>query len=244
MTTVMRSFPLAKGKMSVAPVQWLPGTLAAMLPFFAINPAQPNRLYLRADDPNIHGVYTTGLMTSPVVEKAGQQTCANKGFNFYAAPWSIQALPARDVGNIIEITSVDTSVTDYITSLYTLLGRTPIALSDWKFEQGGFVRLYQVLQGDLNTNVGLEMYFGATLGTPSQVSGVSDLTLVQSPLITSDFTFNGSLIPTYQMPYNTFYAIDTPIVLSAIDTANIEQPRLYFTLLNTVTLNNGPNYNG
>jgi ABC-type tungstate transport system permease subunit len=88
------------------------------------------------------------------------------------------------------------------------------------------------------------MYFGATLSNPSQVSGVSDITLVQSPLITNDFTFNGSLITTYQMPYNTFYAVDTPIVLSAVDTANIELPRLYFSLLNNVTLYNGPNYNG
>jgi hypothetical protein len=244
MTTVMRDYPLAKGKMSVAPVQWLPGALAAMLPFFAIQPEQPNTLFLRADDPNIHGVYTAGLMTSPVVEKAGVQKCANKGFNFYCAPWSIQTLPARDIGTSVEIRSVDKSVTDYITSLYSLLGPTPIVLADWKFEQSGFAKLYQVLQGDLNTNRGGTMYFGGAGTTPTQVSGVSELSLVLSPLITNDFTFNGALIPTYQMPYNTFYAVETPIILSAVDTANIEQPRLYFTLLNNVTLYNGQNYNG
>jgi hypothetical protein len=244
MTTVMRDFPLARGKMCVSPVQWLPGALSAMLPFFSINPEEPNTLYLRADDPNIHGVYTSGLMTSPVVEKSGQQTCANKGFNFYAAPWAISTLPARDIGNVTEITNIHESVTDYISALYSLLGSSPIVLDNWNLEQGGFVKMYQVLQGDLNTAVGGAMYFGGTRSKTSQVSGVGDLTLIQSPLITSDFTFNGSLIPTYQMPYNTFYAVDTPIVLSAVDTANIEQPRMYFTLLNNVTLYNGPNYNG
>lgn len=242
MTTVMRDFPLPKGKMSVAPVQWLPGALAAMLPFFSVNPEQPNTLFLRSDDPNIHGVYTSGLMTSPVVEKAGQQTCANKGFNFYAAPWTISTLPARSIGNLVEIKRVDKSVTDYITALYSLLGRSPIVLDDWVFEEPGFARMYQVLQGDLNTAVGTEIYFGASRSKHTQVCGVSNTTLVQSPLITGDFTYNGSHIPTYQMPYNTFYAIDTPIVLSAVDTANIEQPRMYFTLLNNVTLYNGPNY--
>jgi hypothetical protein len=51
-------------------------------------------------------------------------------------------------------------------------------------------------------------------------------------------------IPTYQMPYNTFYAVDTPIVLSASDSSNPSVDRLYFTLLNNVSVLNGPSYDG
>jgi hypothetical protein len=249
MAAIQRDYPSAKGKMSVAPVQWLPGALASMLPFFAVIDEYPGALFLRADDPNLYGIYTAGLMTTPVVEKNGIRKNANKGFNFYSSPWCIPTLPARDLGRRIEITSIHSSVTDYITRLYTLVGRTPITLTDWKLEQKGYVKAYQILQGSSYVNVGNSTYFGAAKEPYTQVSGVSEQIEVASPLISGDFTYNGTDasgngIITYQLPYNTFYAVDTPIVLSAVDTAHPNAPKIYFTLLNNVTLYNGPNYNG
>ena len=82
MSSVLQVQTPAKGKMSVAPVQWMPGALSAMLPFFATVQADPGVLYLRADDPNLYGVYTSGLITSPVVEKNNLIKSANKGYNF------------------------------------------------------------------------------------------------------------------------------------------------------------------
>jgi hypothetical protein len=244
MAAIQRDYPMAKGKMSVAPVQWLPGALASMLPFFAVVDEYPNALFLRADDPNLYGIYTAGLMTTPVVQKNGISKNANKGFNFYSAPWSIPTLPARDVGRRIEITSIHSSVTDYITALYTLVGVSDITLTDWKLEQKGYVKAYQILQGSSYVNIGAATYFGAAREPYTQVSGVGEQTEVSSPLISSDFTYNGTNIITYQLPYNTFYAVDTPIVLSAVDSAHPETPKLYFTLLNNVVLYNGPNYSG
>ena len=242
MTSQLRSYPMSKGMVSVAPVTWLPGALNATLPFFSV---QNGILYFRADDPNLYGiVYQGGLTSVPRVSYNNRIRAGNKGCNFYSAPWAISVLPARDIGNRVEIKNVDKSVTDYITALYSLLGRSPIVLDNWVLEQQGFAKMYQVLQGDLNTTVGTNIYFGGTRTTPTQISGVANYGVMQSPLITGDFTYNGSLIPTYQMPYNTFYAIDTPIVLSAVDTANIQQPKLYFTLLNNVILYNNPNYSG
>lgn len=244
MAAIQRDYPNAKGKMSVAPVQWLPGALASMLPFFAVVNEHPGALFLRADDPNLYGVYTAGLLNTPVVEKNGTAKNANKGYNFYSAPWCIPTLPARDLGRRTEITSIHSSVVDYITALYTLVGSTTITLTDWTLEQKGYVKSYQILQGSSYTNVGSSTYFGGAREPYIQVSGVSEQTEVSSPLITDDFTYNGTDIITYQLPYNTFYAVDTPIVLSAVDSANPDSPKIYFTLLNNVILYNGPNYNG
>lgn len=226
----------------MAPVQWMPGALSAMLPLFATIQSDPGMLYFRADDPNLYGVYTVGLMASPVVEKGGAVRAANKGFNFYSAPWSIIPLPCRDIGQRVEITSIHPSITSYITTLYTIIDAA-ITLTDWKLEQGGYVKAYQVLQGSAHTLVSGTAYAGGATMPNTQISGQPTTSQVMSPLITNDFTFNGSNIVTYQLPYNTFYAVDTPIVISAVDTNNPSQPRLYFTLLNNVTLYNGPNYN-
>jgi hypothetical protein len=241
MTSVLQVQAPAKGKMSVAPVQWMPGALSAMLPFFATIQSDPGVLYLRADDYNLYGVYTSGLITSPVVEKNHIIRSANKGNNFYSAPWAIIPLPCRDLGQRVEITSIDPSVTQYISALYSIINGN-ISLSEWKLEQGGYVKAYQVLQGSAYVNVSGTTYFGGTTLPNTQVSGEKETRQVDSPLITNDFTFNGSNIITYQLPYNTFFAVDTPIVISAIDVNN-SQSRIYFTLLNNVTLFNGPNYN-
>lgn len=248
MTTVIRDYPGPKGKMSVGAIQWIPGALAATLPLFAMTDPSNGKMYLRADDPNIYGVYTGGLQQSPIIMKNGIQKPANKGCNFYSAPWCISTLPARDLGRRVEITSVDQSVYEYITALYGIIGTTPITLTNWQFEKAGYVKSYQILQGSAYVNVGGTTYFGGAKLPNTQVSGVSELTAVDLPLITDDFTFGteeepGDPITTYQMPYNTFYAVDTPIVISAVDSSNAETPRIYFTLMNNVTMYNGPNYN-
>lgn len=230
--------------MSVAAIQWIPGALASTLPLFAMTDPTNGTLYLRADDPNIYGVYTGGLQQSPIVEKNSVQKAANKGYNFYSAPWCISTLPARDIGHRVEITSCDQSVYDYITALYGIIGTIPITLTDWRFEQAGYAKAYQILQGSAYVNVNGTTYFGAAKLLNTQVSGVPDLTAVSVPLISNDFTYNsGTSITTYQMPYNTFYAVDTPIIISAVDSSNAETPRVYFTLMNNVTVYNGPNYN-
>jgi hypothetical protein len=242
MSSVLQVQAPAKGKMSVAPVQWMPGALSAMLPFFATIKADPGVLYLRADDPNLYGVYTSGLITSPVVEKKNVIRSANKGFNFYSAPWAIMPLPCRDLGQRVEITNIHVSVTDYITTLYSIINGN-ILLTEWQMEQNGYVKAYQVLQGSSYVNVSGTTYFGGTTLPNTQVSGVPETSQVMSPLISNDFTFNSDInIETYQLPYNTFFAVDTPIVLSAVDANNPANPRIYFTLLNNVTLFNGPNY--
>jgi hypothetical protein len=249
MSSVLQVQAPAKGKMSVAPVQWMPGCLAAMLPFFATVQARPGVLFLRADDPNLYGVYTSGLITNPPINKGGIIKSANKGCNFYSAPWAISPLPCRDLGQRVEITEIHESVTDYITQLYTLidgdsdLGPSGINLQEWQMEQNGYVKAYQVLQGSSYVNVTGKTYFGGALLPNTQVSGVPETNQIMSPLITDDFIFTGPTIPTYQLPYNTFFAVDTPIVLSAVDINNPSNPRIYFTLLNNVTLFNGPNYN-
>jgi hypothetical protein len=246
MTSVLTVSNPAKTKVSVAPVQWLPGALSSMLPFFAIDSDYPGVLFLREDDPNIYGVYTAGL-TSPVVEKNGIIKNSNKGYNFYSAPWCIPTLPSRDIGRRTEITYIHSSIYTYITELYKLIGTTPILLTNWRLEQKGFVKAYQVLQGSSYVNVSGTTYFGAAQVPHTQVSGVEEKEQVYaSRAISDDFTFNAPapFVLTYQLPYNTFYAVDTPIVISAVDSAHPEQPRLYFTLLNNVTLHNGPSYNG
>lgn len=242
MTTVIRQFPTPKSKMSVQPTNWLPGSLSAALPFYAMdNSKYPNRLFFRADDPNIYGIASGGLMQTPTITKNNIQKSANKGCNFYSAPWCIQLFSSRDNGQRYEIKELDNSIYQYITALYGLVGSsTPITLTNWQLEQTGYVKQYQVLQGSAYVNVNGSTYFGATTTTPSVISGVGSLTPVDSPLITNDFVFNGIPIPTYQMVYNTFYAIDTPIVISAIDTNNLQGGRIYFTLGNTVTMQNTP----
>jgi hypothetical protein len=247
MSSVLQVHGPAKGKMSVAPVNWMPGCLAATLPFFATVQAYPGVLFLRADDPNLYGVYMINASvtseSSPIVEKNSVIKPSNKGCNFYSAPWAITPLPCRDLGQRVEITDIHVSVTDYITKLYTLLPGS-IALTQWQMEQNGYVKAYQVLQGSSYVNVGGVTYYGGTTMPNTQVSGESETSEINSPLINGDFTFNGpNTIKTYKLPYNTFYAVDTPIVLSAVDSNNPAQPRIYFTLLNNATLFNGPNYN-
>ncbi len=244
MTTVLRAYPASKNKVSVGPVQWLPGALSSTLPLFSVTGPQANTLYLRADDPNIYGVSYLGLQQSPVVTKNGVTKAANKGYNFYSAPWCIGTFPARDIGARNYITSVDQSVYDYITALYSLIGTTNISLANWQLEQSGYTKTYQLLQGSSYVNVSGTTYFGGAAVPASQVAGVPSLTTVTTPLISDDFTYNTSAgtINTLQMPYNTFCAVDTPIVISAVDTNNPTDPRIYFTLLNNVTMYNGPNY--
>ncbi len=214
-----------------------------MLPFFATVQARPGVLFLRADDPNLYGVLTAGLLINPPINKGGVIKSANKGCNFYSAPWAIAPLPCRDLGQRVEITDIHVSVTDYITSLYSIIDDGNILLGEWQMEQNGYVKAYQVLQGSSYVNVGTTTYFGGAKLPNTQVSGVPETTQVMSPLINDDFQFTGPNIETYQLPYNTFFAVDTPIVLSAVDENNPAKPRIYFTLLNNVTLFNGPNYN-
>jgi hypothetical protein len=42
------------------------------------------------------------------------------------------------------------------------------------------------------------------------------------------------------MSYNTFCAVDSPIIISAIDSAHPNSGRIYFTLKNNVAMNNSP----
>ena len=68
MATVQRAFPVAKSKMSVSAVQWLPGALSAMLPFFALNQStNPGTLYLRGDDPNLYGIMYSKYSVHPPI---------------------------------------------------------------------------------------------------------------------------------------------------------------------------------
>ena len=244
MTTVLRTFPNAKTTMSVSAVQLIPAAQSATLPLFALeNDTDASTLFLRADDPNIYGVAYGNLNQVPVVEKAGIQKASNKGFNFYSAPWCIYTFPARDLGRRTRITAIDPSVYQYLTALYGLVGAVSITLTDWRLETEGFVKTYQLLQGSAYVNVNGTTYFGAAKLPDTQVAGVDQISIVGSPLLTNDFTYNGLSIPTIQMPYNTFCAIDTPITLSAIDSSNPDPTtRIYFTLQNNVTMYNGPNY--
>jgi hypothetical protein len=245
MTTVTRQYPLAKSKVAVNPIQWIPGALSATLPLFALSSPTESTLYLRADDPNIYGVYAVGLQQSPVVSIAGTTKPSNKGFNFYSAPWCIGTLPAQDLGKRVKITAISPSVYQYITDLYTLIGnqQTPITLTDWRLEQEGYVKMYQLLQGSQFVNVGSSTYFGGQTAMPSAVNGVSEYVPLGVKSISNDFTYNSNtILNVYRMPYNTFCAVDSPIVISAVDTGNPSSPRVYFTLLNGVAVYNGPVY--
>jgi len=252
MTSVLRHTSDPKSQMSVAPIQWLPGSLSASLPFFAVTSNRPNRLYLRADDPNIYGIGNGTLAQNPQIIKLpspnpikfpGGKISANKGCNFYSAPWCIPTFGSRDTGKQVQIHEIDSSVYSYITALYSLVGSTvTITLTDWKLEQEGTVKLYQVLQGSRYTTINSIPYFGGTGKLNTKVSGVGTTTLVESPIISDDFTYSSDTVtlPTYQLPYNTFYAVDTPIIISAIDSTHPTNGRIYFTLQNNVTLYNSP----
>jgi hypothetical protein len=245
MSQITRSYPDPKNKMSVSAVQWLPGALSAMLPLFATNYGLTRgTLFLRADDPNLYGIIYSGGQQNPVVEVDGVQKPANKGRNFYSAPWSISTFPARDMGQRCEITAVDPSVYSYITELYKLVGTVSINLTNWRFEQKGYVKLYQLIQGSQYVNVGGTTYFGGQTLLDTSINGVAEQAPVTVPLISNDFTYNSvTKVTAYQLPYNTFYAVDTPIVISATD-ANAADPskRIYFTLQNNVTMYNNPNF--
>lgn len=239
MTTVLKSFPTSKTTVSIAPTQWLPGSLSASLPFYAMNPKRfPGRLFFRADDPNIYAVIATTDIV-PIVQKNNITKPFNKGFNFYSAPWIISSLNARDMGRMHDINEIDPSIYEYITKLYSLINITaPINLTNWTLESGGSVRLYQILQGNNMTNINNTVYIGGSSLPNSKIAGVSDLTVVTTPLITTDFVYNGPGITTYQMPYNTFYAFDKPVVISAIDSNRPANGRIYFTLSNSSTVSN------
>jgi len=240
MTTVIRSYPSAKTKVCVSAIQWLPGSLSATLPLFSLNQREyPNTLFLRADDPNIYGVSSGHITQVPTIEKNTITKPGNKGCNFYSAPWCISTHPAMDTGKRIEIKEIDSSVYSYITQLYSLIGSTPINLTNWRMEQNGYVKIYQILQGSSYMNKNGTAYFGASGGVNTNISGVANTTEVYSPLMTNDFQFNGSIITTYQMPYNTFCAVDSPITISAIDSNNPTNGRIFFTLLNNVGVFNG-----
>ena len=239
MTTVLKSFPTSKTTVNIGPTQWLPGSLSASLPFYAMNPKRfPGRLFFRADDPNIYAVIAS-TDNIPIIQKNNIIKPFNKGFNFYSAPWVISNFNSRDMGRMHDINEIDSSIYEYITKLYSLISpATPINLINWSLESGGSVRLYQILQGNNITNINNTIYVGGSSLPNSKIAGVSDLTLITSPLISNDFAYNGTGINTYQMPYNTFYAIEKPIVISAIDGNNPQNGRIYFTLSNSSTVSN------
>ena len=240
MTSVIKHNPDPKNQVSVSPVQWLPGSLSAALPFYAVVNEFPNTLYLRADDPNIYGIGNGILSQNPQIIKQTISIPGNKGCNFYSAPWCIPTFGSRDTGKEVPITSIDSSVYSYITALYAIVGTVSITLTDWKLEENGSVKMYQVLQGSRYTNINGTTYFGGTSQLNTQISGVGFTTSVKSPIITNDFTYNTTTatLTTYQLPYNTFYAVDEPIVISAIDSSNPSNGRIYFTLQNSTNVSN------
>jgi hypothetical protein len=243
MTSVAHVQQLAKTKVSVSPTNWLPGSFSAALPFFAVPDSSTGKLYLRADDPNIYGVALQGIQQNPSVTKNGVVKPSNKGCNFFSAPWSIPNYPARDVGKRVYITDVDTTIYSYITALYSILGgAATITLGNWRFEQPGYVKLYQLVQGSTFVNVGGTVYFGGQTAANTAINGVPDMQVAIQNNITTDFTYNGTALTAYQHPYNTFYAVDTPIIISAVDTSNPAGPRIYFTLFNSVNILGNINY--
>lgn len=244
MSSVTSMLPIAKGKMAVHPVNWLPGSLSASLPFFAVLPTNSNKLYLRADDPNLYGIYVTGATTSPTVVKNSVSKPANKGCNFYSAPWCIPTLPARDLGKRVQINSLDSSVTDYIAALYTLLGgAATVQLTNFIVEQPGWAKEYQIYGGSQYVKSGTVTYFGAQSLNNTQINGLPTTQAVTVPLISNDFEYNGPAnVTAWQLPYNTFWVMDTPLVFSATDSNNPSAGKLYFTLYNGVVVMNGPNW--
>ena len=251
MSSMSTIYPKAKTLMSVGPVNWLPGSLNGCLPFFSV---QNGVLFLRADDPNLYGItFQGGLMSLPPVRVLSigsdgttipRRRLGNKGFNFYSAPWCIPTMPCRDTGKHVEITSIDPSVYSYIAAFYQNLTGSAVILTDFNLEASGFTKQYQIVYGNQYNNVNGRMYFGGTINSTPGVGGVNVLTQTTSPniSITDPYTYDGTPpITTYQQPYNTFYAIDTPITISAIDSSN-NGLKLYFVLQNSVAVYNSPNY--
>lgn len=242
MTSQLRAFPNSRGMVSVAPISWLPGALNATLPFFSV---QNGVLYFRADDPNLYGiVYQGGLTAVPRVNYNNRIRAGNKGCNFYSAPWCIPTLPCRDTGKRVEVSSIHSSIFSYLTNLYLLLTNGAATLTNFTLEKPGWAKQYQVIYGNQYTNVNGAIYFGGTNTENPGLAGVSVLTAVSSPLLsaTENFTYNGSAISTWQQPYNTFFGIDTPIVISAVDTSN-NDTKVFFTLQNSVSNYNAPVFN-
>lgn len=242
MTSQLRTYPVSKGMVSVAPVTWLPGALSATLPFFSV---QNGVLYFRADDPNLYGIiYQGGLMAVPQVSINNNIKVGNKGRNFYSAPWCIPTLPSRDTGKRVEVTSLDPSIYTYIASLYLLLTNSNSTLTSFTLEKTGWAKQYQIVYGNQYTNVNGALYFGATNDANQGIGGVPTQTTTTAPNIstTASHTYNGTALPVVQQVYNTFFAIDTPITISAIDTSNGDK-KVYFTLMNAVSNYNGPVYN-
>jgi hypothetical protein len=227
--------------MSVSPVTWLPGTLTGTLPFFSV---QNGVLYFRADDPNLYGIsFNGGLLHPPKVNIRGSVKVGNKGRNFYSAPWSIPTLPCRDTGKREEVTSVDNSIFQYIKAFYTQLTNSLIDLDDFRLETPGYARKYQVVNGNLYTIVNGALYFGGTSTQANSIGGVDSLSALQAPLLSgtdlpnNEVIYDGDSIRVYQLPYNTFYAIDSPVIISAVDRNN-DDTRIFLTLQNNVTVYN------
>jgi len=241
MSSMSTQYPKAKTMMSVGPVNWLPGSLIGCLPFFSV---QNGVLYFRADDPNLYGItFQGGLISIPHVTVNGKQRLGNKGYNFYSAPWCIPTLPCRDTGKRVEVDSIDPSIFTYIVAFYKNLTGSAIILTNFKTETSGYVKQYQVVYGNQYNNTGGKLYFGASATPNPGTGGVSSLVQTTSPniSITDPYKYDGPAITTYQQPYNTFYAIDTPITISAIDSSN--NTKIYFVLQNSVAVYNSPNFN-
>jgi hypothetical protein len=240
-------YPKAKSMVSVGPVNWLPGSLTGALPFFSV---QNGVLYFRADDPNLYGIiFQGGLMSLPsvAVKTVGSTNprirLGNKGYNFYSAPWCIPTLPCRDTGKRVEITSIDPTIFTYITSFYKNLTGSTVNLQNFSLEDSGYAKQYQVVYGNQYNNVNGKLIFGGTKSSNPGMGGVNTVSSIVSPniSITQPYTYDDLVNPitTYQQPYNTFYAIDTPMTISAVDdTGN----RLYFVLQNPVSVFNAPNF--
>jgi len=251
MSSISTNYPKAKTLMSVGPVNWLPGSINGCLPFFSV---QNGVLFFRADDPNLYGItYQGGLMSLPPVRVLSigsdgtiipRRRLGNKGYNFYSAPWCIPTLPCRDTGKRVEITSIDSSIYLYIAAFYQNLTGSAILLTDFNLESSGYTKQYQVVYGNQYNNTNGVLYFGGTTNSIPGVGGVNVLTQTTSPniSISETYTYDGSPLTTYQQPYNTFYAIDTPITISAIDSSN-NNTKLYFVLQNSVGVYNSPNFN-
>jgi hypothetical protein len=241
MSSMSTQYPRSKGLVSVSPINWLPGSVNGALPFFSV---QNGVLYFRADDPNLYGItYQGGLMSVPPVCVNNRKRLGNKGYNFYSAPWCIPTLACRDTGKRVEVTSIHPSIYTYIESFYKNLTGSLITLTNFDVVSMGYAKQYQIVYGNQYNNVSGRLYFGGTGTSTPGTGGVDSLIQVTSPNInvSKAYTYDGSPLPTYQQPYNTFYAIDTPIIISAVDSSN-ESTKLYFTLQNQTTTYNSPNF--
>lgn len=240
MTSSLKRFPDPKTLVSVHPVSWLPGTLTGTIPFFSV---EDGVLYLRSDDPNLYGItYNGGLTQPPKVKINNVIKVGNKGRNFYSAPWSIPTLPCRDTGKRVEVTSIDPSVYSYITAFYSLLTNSSVNLTNFSVTTKGYARQYQVVNGNMYTNVNGSIYFGGTNVQNGTIGGVSVKSTQSAPLVSgvdlgrNEIIYNGTSITTYQLPYNTFFAIDSPVTIKATDSTSGNT--LYFTLQNTTSVYN------